>query len=478
MIFRVHWISASMAVLNFFIPQFSFAQAGAPIWTNRYDGPADSEVAVGIVAHNSGMICVVGYSVSGSFSTSSYRTVAYSNAGSPLWTNTFDGIPNGEDVAYSIAADTNGFTYVTGRSSGTNSGLDFATIKISPSGLSVWTNRYHGGFSHDQGTAIALDNAGNVWVTGYSYSGGGVDWETIKYSSAGAQLRAERIANAQPTALVTDQFGNCFVAGFSTSSGTDYLIVRYSTNGSTWSRTYNRGSSDQARAVAADNEGNAIITGGADGDIVTIKYSSTGAPLWTNRYNGPGNGSDYGSAIAVDGNGDVVVAGDSQEGSAWFSAFDLLMIKYSSAGIPLWTNRYGSPNSEDRVASIVMGSAGRSFVAGNVFGGGIVLAFSPVGELLWTNRCPGAGAMTLDAAENLYLAGGSFTTTKYSGFNPSPVPLSIQKVGESAVLSWPDSRFRLQASPTFLTSFTNTASSSPWTNVITGNQLFFRLITD
>ena len=95
-------------------------------------------------------------------------------------------------------------------------------------------------------------------------------------------------------------------------------------------------------AVAVDGNGNVIVTGystgiGSDFDYATIKYSSAGVPLWTNRYNGPGNGDDYAFAVAVDGSDNVYVTGNST-GSG--SGCDYATIKYSSAGVPLWTNRY------------------------------------------------------------------------------------------------------------------------------------------
>jgi len=40
---------------------------------------------------------------------------------------------------------------------------------------------------------------------------------------------------------------------------------------------------------------------------VTVAYSNSGLPLWTNRYNGPGNWEDYPLAIAVDKSGNVFV---------------------------------------------------------------------------------------------------------------------------------------------------------------------------
>jgi hypothetical protein len=60
-------------------------------------------------------------------------------------------------------------------------------------------------------------------------------------------------------------------------------------------------------------------------------------PLWTNRYDGPGNDLDYPSAVAVDNSGNVFVTGHSigSEGND-----DYATIAYSGAGVPLWTNRY------------------------------------------------------------------------------------------------------------------------------------------
>ena len=42
----------------------------------------------------------------------------------------------------------------------------------------------------------------------------------------------------------------------------------------------------------------------------TVAYSSVGVAWWTNRYNGLGNGYDEAHAVAVDGNGNVYVAGN------------------------------------------------------------------------------------------------------------------------------------------------------------------------
>ena len=44
-------------------------------------------------------------------------------------------------------------------------------------------------------------------------------------------------------------------------------------------------------------------------DYLTIKYSNSGVPLWTNLYNGPGDYEDFAWALAVDSSGNVFVTG-------------------------------------------------------------------------------------------------------------------------------------------------------------------------
>src|SRR5207249_6928290 len=108
----------------------------------------------------------------------------------------------------------------------------------------------------------------------------------------------------------------------------------------------------QATALAVDASGSVLVTGYSAStnvipynyDYATIKYSGAGVPLWTNRYNGPGNGYDQAYAMAVDGSGNVLVTGYSL-GSG--SSSDYVTVKYSGAGVQLWVNRYsGSANDE------------------------------------------------------------------------------------------------------------------------------------
>jgi hypothetical protein len=70
-----------------------------------------------------------------------YATVAYASTGITLWTNRYHGPANSWDGANAVATDTAGNVFVTGYSSGTGTSFDFTTVSYSASGAAMWTNR-------------------------------------------------------------------------------------------------------------------------------------------------------------------------------------------------------------------------------------------------------------------------------------------------------------------------------------------------
>src|SRR3989442_6339982 len=94
------------------------------------------------------------------------------------WVNSYNGPGMGFDVGGSVVTDLAGNVYVTGTSMGSGTGLDYVTIKYSPSGapsptwpdvgFGVGVRRYNGPVSgFDEAIKIFVDPMGNVYVTGY-----------------------------------------------------------------------------------------------------------------------------------------------------------------------------------------------------------------------------------------------------------------------------------------------------------------------
>ena len=68
--------------------------------------------------------------------------------------------------AYATAVDPSGNVYVTGSSYGLNGQPDYATVKYSSSGDTLWVRRHSGPEDNwDVATELVLDDAGNAYVT-------------------------------------------------------------------------------------------------------------------------------------------------------------------------------------------------------------------------------------------------------------------------------------------------------------------------
>ena len=125
---------------------------------------------------------------------------AYAQNVTEEWVARFDGPANGNDSARALAVDGAGNVYVTGDIA-VDPSRDYATIKYDTEGNELWVAQYDGpGNRQDIVGAIALDASGNfVYVTGESDAGftfpdrTGKDYATIKYDAAtGEQLWVAR----------------------------------------------------------------------------------------------------------------------------------------------------------------------------------------------------------------------------------------------------------------------------------------------
>jgi len=329
---------------------------GDTVWVRRYNGPGNLEdCARALTVDDSGNVYVTGVSYD-SLTYFDYTTIKYNSNGDTVWVRTYNGPGNSSDDAFAIALDGSGNVYVTGYSYGSGTWPDYATIKYDSSGDTVWVRRYNGsGNSDDVAYAIAVDGSGNVYVTGASNGDNGYqDYATIKYYPNGDTAWERRYSNPfwdrdndDAYAIAVDGSGNVYVTGRSYGSGTrdDYATIKYDPAGNQlWVQRYNGPGNydDEARAIAIDDYGNVYVTGcsyggpGVLNDYATIKYNSNGDTVWVRRYNGPGNGYDYGNAIVVDSYGNVYVTGSSPQNYRYPYGPNYATIKY-------WQNY--SPNS-------------------------------------------------------------------------------------------------------------------------------------
>src|SRR5205823_576639 len=84
--------------------------------------------------------------------------------------------------------------------------------------------------------------------------------------------------------------------------------------------------------------------------MTTVAYSSAGVCLWTNHYRSANpNDPSFATAIAIDDKENVFVAGAAYENGR----SHYLLIAYSGAGVPLWTNQYIGPFTLTDVALAV-----------------------------------------------------------------------------------------------------------------------------
>jgi hypothetical protein len=167
------------------------ASSGSKVWLRRYGGPGANGAAGAsfvAVSPDGSKVFVTG-SDAGATSDGDYATVAYSTStGARLWLSHYNGPANGEDVSFSLAVSPDGSkVFVVGRSTGTTSDIDYATVAYGGStGTRVWVRRYNGpANSSDEALSVAVSPDGSaVFVTGDSAGKTSfVDYLTVAYTA-------------------------------------------------------------------------------------------------------------------------------------------------------------------------------------------------------------------------------------------------------------------------------------------------------
>ncbi len=318
------------------------------------------------------------------------------------------------DHAYALAIDDNDRIVVAGRAwNGTD--YDFALARYNASGSldtnfgsagtgKITTPFYSG--EHDWALALALDADDKIVVAGYADNGTDVDFALARYNSDGTpdtsfnfspSCAPGAICNGklvtdfsgggdQASALAIDGNGKIVVAGYADNGvSDDFALVRYNADGSLDSSfaggtvTTDFGSDDdQAYALAIDGNGKIVVAGyDTDSDFALARYLPDGS-LDTSGF-GSGTGkvttdfagfSDHAYALAIDGNDRIVVAGRAWNGTD----YDFAVARYlpdgsldtSFAGGKVTTDFAGFP---DHAYALAIDDNDRIVVAGQAHNG-------------------------------------------------------------------------------------------------------------
>lgn len=315
------------------------------------------------------------------------------------WVRTYNGTGNSDDEAWDIAVDDSGNVYVTGYSTGPDANVDYATIKYNANGNIIWVKRYNGvGDSIDVAYSIAVDQTQNAYVTGMS-------------SGIGTDL--------------------------------DFLTIKYAPNGDTlWTRRYNGPGNDEdvAKSIVVHSSGDIYVAGysigiGTSYDYTTIKYNSSGDQIWVSRYNGPDSSEDIAASIAIDAVGNSYVTGYGRDVG---TNYNYTTIKYNSLGAEQWVKIYDGGDLWDYAYAIAVDSAANVYITGESDGDltsfidpdYVTIKYNTSGATQWVRRYnAGTGnlrdiayAITVDRMCNVYVTGQSsnsfndddYATIKYN----------------------------------------------------------------
>lgn len=222
--------------------------------------------------------------------------------------------------------------------------------------------------------------------------------------------------------------GEVFVTGYTTDASINIVTIKYdpASGDSLWVKKYSGQLEDKPTAIISDNNF-VYITGWSfsppnNRDIITIKYNaSTGDTVYVKKYNGTGNGGDYGWAIAFDGSGNAYVAGRTDIGGQQ----KMIVIKYDASGNIVYSTIYTGllSNSFDEAHEIKVDGSGNAYITGisgisnnNTTYDYLTLKLNSSGTVVWDKKYNGnfnsedipTSLLIDDAGTNVFVGGSSF----------------------------------------------------------------------
>jgi len=402
-----------------------FDSSGTKIWERRYGSPAARDAWGKYVRIDGAGNCVVTGFSSNTLDKDIYTAKYDGSTGAILWERLYSGVY--DDEPNGLVLDLAGDAYVTGSTWTLSGNNNFYTARYSGSnGSVVWQSTFDSGNGSDDVTAatgIAVDDGGDVFVTGYSVNSGNYDLQTIKYRrSTGTQLWQQRFngpanLNERPVGIGVALTGEVLVGGWTDNGGTgiDLMVIKYDPGllnpptglaATTLSKTSiqltwtdNAANEDGfavERKLGENGTYAQIATVGvnvttytdsnlAENNVYYYRVRSYNAaagnshysnethaltvyinllpPAWSFVYNSPDNQDDFANAIAVGSDGHPVVTGYSLRTTGGFDYFTARLNRLD--GGTLWSHLYDDPDSELDVAKCVaVDSANNAIVSG------------------------------------------------------------------------------------------------------------------
>ena len=387
------------------------------------------------------------------------------------------------DIANSVAIDSNNNVYITGYTvgslDGSNAGsFDAFLAKYDSTGTKVWT-RQLGSTGADYAYSVAIDSNNNVYITGSTRgsldgsNAGSHDAFLAKYDSTGTKVWTRQLGSTgadYARGVAIDSNNNVYITGYtlgslvgSNAGSDDAFLAKYDSTGiRVWTKQLGTSSSDVARGVAIDSNNNVYITGytagGLDGtnagayDAFLAKYDSTGTKVWTRQF---GTSSvDLPSGVAIDSNNNVYITGytvGSLDGSN-AGSFDAFLAKYDSTGTKLWTKQLGTSGAEDSLG-VAIDSNNNVYITGSTGGNldgtnaglddAFLAKYDSTGTRVWTKQLGSTASdqalgVAIDSNNNVYITGSTFGSlagsnaglddaflAKYLAPPPPPPPVPI-----------------------------------------------------
>lgn len=259
---------------------------GVVQWTSTWDYSGLYDAGLNIRA-SGGVVSIVG-GVQVNFNTWRFAVLGYNaNSGALTSSHISTGGTSTIDQVRDFAVDDQNNSYVIGGVEVPGQGYDIKLVKLNTNLIVQWEKTINGSDNlDDMGEALHVDNSGNVFISGYlSTTTNDKDVVVRKYNSAGVlQWEAEYNGHAsgkdEGKAIEVNAAGEVYVGATSfTGHSDDLLLLKYTNSGSLeWETGFNgiANKHDAALDLALDDDENIIITGSSEHLLstrfVTIRY--------------------------------------------------------------------------------------------------------------------------------------------------------------------------------------------------------------